>query len=202
MQALDTHVLALNRSWAPVHVVRARRALVLLAGDAASALDNDFQMHDFADWAELSEAVASDSGRRFVLTPSRRIMVPYVIVLRHYDRIHRTRVRLSRRNIFARDQGICQYCGRHTPNGELSIDHIMPRSRGGKSTWTNLVLACTACNARKDNRTPHEAGMKLLCKPAEPQWPFVGKLHVDRQCLDFWQQFVSNAYWNVQLEAD
>lgn len=196
-QALDTHVLALNRVWAPVHVTTARRALVLLADGAATALDDNYQMHDFTSWIDVSKAM--HSGRR-VHTPSTSILVPYVIVLSRYDRVPQRQPKLSRRNIFARDDGICQYCGKHTSNHELSIDHVVPRSRGGKSTWTNLVLACTRCNARKDNNTPSEAGMALLRKPIMPRWPFVGRPRVDRDGLDFWQHFISEAYWCTQLE--
>ena len=199
MTALNDHVLVLNKSWAPVDIATARRALCLVFNDQAYALDQRFQTYDFASWRELSAYV--EKNRRVIFTPTYQIAVPYVIVLRGYNRMPSRKVRLSRRNVFARDSGICQYCGRKPPRDEFSIDHVVPRSRGGRSTWTNLVLACTDCNMKKDNRTPEEAGMKLLVKPAVPRWPFVGSVRIDKAGLDFWSSFVTDAYWNVKLES-
>jgi 5-methylcytosine-specific restriction endonuclease McrA len=99
-------------------------------------------------------------------------------------------VPFSRRNLFYRDNFRCQYCGVRTSTDNLSIDHVIPRSRGGLSTWTNCVLACHDCNVRKGNRTPHEASMRLSRSPAQPRWPVYLSLGADHR-RDSWQRFIS-----------
>jgi 5-methylcytosine-specific restriction endonuclease McrA len=105
----------------------------------------------------------------------------------------------SRRNLFRRDHNQCQYCGLRPGTAELSIDHVFPRSRGGKSSWENCVLACMDCNRRKRDRTPEEAGMRMLKRPEKPRWSPVLEVPVGR-VRQSWERFVSEAYWNVKLE--
>ena len=97
------------------------------------------------------------------------IQVPRVIRLLGYDRLPKQHLHLNRRNVLARDEHLCQYCGRHFPLQQLSLDHVLPRSRGGGTTWENVVCACLSCNVKKGGRTPHEAKMKLVRRPARPQ---------------------------------
>jgi hypothetical protein len=107
-------------------------------------------------------------------------------------------VTFSRRNIFKRDRYVCQYCGAQPGTGELTIDHVVPRSQGGASSWTNYVLACVACNKRKADRTPRGAGMTLRREPIRPTWkPVYADQHAR---LESWSKFVSDVYWNAQLE--
>ena len=101
---------------------------------------------------------------------SRRIRVPRVIVLLAYDHLPKARVRFSRFNIYARDDNTCQYCGRRFRRAELNLDHVVPRSRGGSTTWENVVCSCIPCNLRKGGRTPEEARMRLLRAPTRPRW--------------------------------
>jgi 5-methylcytosine-specific restriction endonuclease McrA len=137
-------VLVLNASYEPINVCAARRAIVLvLKGVAMTEEENGHYLH--------STRLA--------------IRVPSVIRLLEYRRIpHQTRA-LSRKNILLRDRNSCQYCGEVLPSGELTLDHVNPRSRGGLSTWENLVACCHACNRRKSNQLPQEAGMKLIREP-------------------------------------
>jgi 5-methylcytosine-specific restriction endonuclease McrA len=108
-------------------------------------------------------------------------------------------VAFSRRNVFKRDHYACQYCGIQPGSEELSIDHVIPRSHGGTSSWENCVLACVACNKRKADRTPQQAGMKLSRQPVRPTWkPFYA---AHRVRIASWAKFVSEAYWNVELES-
>ena len=95
--------------------------------------------------------------------------MPRVIRLLTYDRLPRQKVKFNRRNIFARDGNRCQYCGKRFATSELSLDHVVPRSRGGRATWENIVCACLKCNVRKGGRTPREAGMRLIREPVEPR---------------------------------
>ncbi|MCS6868523.1 MAG: HNH endonuclease [Thermus sp.] len=115
-----------------------------------------------------SAEMVSESGR-FLHTPSTRIPVPSVIRLKRLVRRGPSRIPLNRRNVLRRDRYTCQYCGRQ--GGELTVDHVLPRSRGGKGTWENLVAACRPCNLKKGDRTPEEAGMRLLKSPRAPRAP-------------------------------
>jgi len=134
-------VLVLNASYEPVNITRARRALVLLIKGVA---------------------VIEEAHDRFVYVG---VQLPCVIRLRQYRRLPLRLQTLSRKNILIRDGHICQYCGVKFLSSELELEHVIPRSRGGLSTWENLVAACRDCNARKGDRTPAEVGMKLLRQP-------------------------------------
>src|SRR5438093_457188 len=149
---LSTSVLVLNRLYQPVHVTSVRRALILLYRGAAKAVDEQYQTFDFESWADLAAAVHEES----IGTTRKRIRVPRVILLQAYDHLPRARVRFSRLNIYARDRNTCQYCGRKPPRAELNLDHVIPRSRGGVTSWENVVCSCVACNLRKGGRTPDE----------------------------------------------
>jgi len=141
---LHAPVLVLNASYEPINVCAARRALVLvLKGVAMTEEENGHFLHA----ARLT------------------MRLPSVIRLLEYRRIpHQTRA-LSRKNILLRDRNTCQYCGEALASGDLTLDHVVPRSRGGSSTWENLVACCHPCNRRKGNQLPAEAGMKLMREP-------------------------------------
>jgi len=135
-----------------------------------------------------------------VHTVSFDIRIPKVIRLLFYDRIPEKVVKFNRRNIFARDENRCQYCGKKFPTSELSLEHVVPRSRGGQSTWTNIVCACTRCNRRKGGRLPEEVGMRLIRKPTRPKRSPLLHLRLKLQKYESWKEFLDNAYWSVQLE--
>jgi 5-methylcytosine-specific restriction endonuclease McrA len=142
---VNSPVLVLNQNYEPLNVCRARRAVVMLWGGKAEVLENNSDiMH----------------------SPSLAIRVPSVIRLVYMIKRPRMQRRLSRREVFARDNHICQYCGRETR--DLTIDHVIPRFLGGEHTWENLVSACKVCNQRKAGRPPEVAGMKLRRKPFAP----------------------------------
>ena len=109
-------------------------------------------------------------------------------------------MKFSRRNIFERDGNLCQYCGRHFERGELTLDHVTPRSRGGTSTWENIVLACLDCNIRKSDRLPQEARMRLLRKPVKPSWATRVGVKIGRLRKESWERFLEEAYWDVELK--
>ncbi len=198
---LDAQVLVLNKSWVAINVTSLRRALLLLFNDQARVVHpEDYSLYDFEDWCDLSrmEPGFAESGR-YVNTPSMRLRPPEVIVLTAFNRFVKREVRLSRKNIFERDQSTCQYCGKRHAKSDLTIDHVMPRSRGGRDTWDNLVLACVRCNVKKGNRTPLEAHMPLLREPGKPKWlPKFGTA-IPRESLESWQRFVDLAYWNTEI---
>ncbi len=172
--ALDASVLVLNKFFMAVHVVSVRRAFCLLFKDLAEVItldDGRYLSYDFQSWREVSEARSrfKDPDDDFIRTVHFEIQVPRVIRLLGYDRLPRQKVKFNRRNIFARDGNRCQYCGKRFPTNELSLDHVLPRSRGGQATWENIVCACLKCNVRKGGRTPWEAGMRLIREPVQPR---------------------------------
>jgi len=202
--ALDTSVLVLNRLFMAVRVVRARHAFVLLwkqIAEVVSVEDETFSTYDFSSWTEVSQyrRQFEPELHEWVKTVRFEIAVPRVIRLLTYDRLPKTRVRLNRRNLFARDTNRCQYCGRKFRSSELSIDHVMPRSRGGRTLWTNVVCACLKCNVRKGGRTPDEAGMRLVQPPKQPRFSPVITLHAGSEKYRSWKQFLDTAYWHVEL---
>jgi len=135
-----------------------------------------------------------------VRTVSSEIQVPRVIRLLDYDKLPKQTVKFNRRNIFARDNNQCQYCGKKFPTSELSLDHVMPRSQGGQSTWENIVCACVACNVRKGGRTPKEAHMALIRRPEKPKRSPLLNLKLTHRKYQSWRTFLDNAYWSVELK--
>jgi 5-methylcytosine-specific restriction endonuclease McrA len=193
---LSDPTLVLNKNWLPIRVCTVRRAVMLVWKDLARIIGPDnYGLHDFTSWADLKVA----QGEPCIQTVSLQIRVPEIIVLRHCDRYRKPEVIFSRRNLFRRDRNTCQYCGQKFPTEDLSIDHVVPRSLGGVSSWANCVVACLACNARKGNRTLETAGMSLLRSPSRPSPRLAFTFPLGRRKAS-WDQFVSEAYWNVELE--
>jgi 5-methylcytosine-specific restriction endonuclease McrA len=192
---LERPTLVLNRNWQPVGVATVAKSLVKVWNDCARIVDPlDFQQYTWEDWSRL---VPTDDEPA-ILTRSSRLRVPEVIVLKTYDRLPTNTVTFSRRNIFKRDRFTCQFCGRQPGSEELTIDHVLPRSQGGTSTWENCVLACIDCNARKADRTPEQARMPLRHSPTQPTWKPLYAAHGTR--ISSWSRFISEAYWNVALD--
>ncbi len=192
---LNRPTLVLNRNWQPVGVATVSRALVKVFCDNARIVDPaDYQTYTWSDWA----AMRPEADELVIRTSRLRLRVPEVITLIEYDRVPVNAVTFSRRNVFKRDRYTCQYCGCQPGSDELTIDHVLPRSQGGGSSWTNCVLACVECNTRKADRTPEQAGMLLRKQPVRPQWKPLYATHGMR--IDSWSKFVSEAYWNVELE--
>lgn len=194
---LSEKVLVLNRSWVAVNVATVRRALGLICLDAARIVGpDDFTTYNFEGWVELSkERMASSrkgTGHEDLVVRSAcfEFRIPEVIVLTGYNGYYAKEVRCSRRNIFERDGNHCQYCGKRNDQRDMTIDHVLPRSRGGNSTWENMVLACFNCNSRKGNKLPHEANMKLLTKPVKPRWASRQGVKVGAQPKKSWERFL------------
>ncbi len=193
---LERPTLVLNRNWQPVHVATVARSLTMLWNESAQVVDpDDFRLYNWADWALL---IPRD-GEPFIRTVRFRLRVPEVLTLTRHDRPRHNAVTFCRRNVFKRDHHTCQYCGVRPGTEELTIDHVIPRAQGGQTNWENCVLACVPCNARKANRTPEQAGMKLRRTPVRPAW----KPLYDASTIKIasWSRFLSEAYWNVELQS-
>jgi len=202
--SLNSHVLVLNKHYAAVRVVSARRAFCMLFKEIAeivSVEDRSYQSYDFESWREVSEyrAKYEREHHEWVRCVRFELAVPRIVRLLFYDRLPRQAVKLNRRNIFARDRGRCQYCGRNFPTSELSLDHVIPRSHGGGTSWTNLVCCCVKCNVRKGGRTPKEAHMTLIAPPIKPKRSPVITLRLTSEKYASWKQFLDSAYWEVEL---
>jgi 5-methylcytosine-specific restriction endonuclease McrA len=195
---LNSSVLVLNRSYLPIHVTSVRRAFALLYQGIARAIDEQYQTFDFDEWRSLAVAREAEA----IGTPRGAIRVPRVIVLVAFDRLPRRHVRFSRINLMARDGFQCQYCGTRPTRSELNLDHVVPRSLGGRSTWENVVTSCVDCNRRKGGRTPRQAGMRLLTRPTRPRWTPLMNLMLSSVRYKEWRPFLSVvdvSYWNVEL---
>lgn len=166
MGGLNSDVLVLNRLWQAVNVVAARRALTLLYVGRSKVVSRDFSTCDWDSWIELPATNGADAVEGVDL----RIRVPRVIQLLDFDRVPTPRVKFTRANVYLRDNHRCQYCGRRGGERELTLDHVYPRSRGGRTDWRNIVVSCIGCNAHKRDRLPEEAGMQLLREPRQPRW--------------------------------
>jgi 5-methylcytosine-specific restriction endonuclease McrA len=185
-EVLKRPTLVLNRGWQPVHVTTVVRALVMLWNDAAKVVDpDDFRLYGWEEWSRLAPGYDAPVIR----TAKARLRVPEVVCLVCYDRLPSAAVTFSRRNVAKRDHHTCQYCGAQPGWEQITVDHVLPRSQGGASSWTNCVAGCVACNARKADRTPDQAGMHLRRRPARPSWKPLYSVHGTR--ISSWSRFLS-----------
>jgi 5-methylcytosine-specific restriction endonuclease McrA len=191
--------LVLNKNWLPIQTTTTRDAIGMVAGGSAYIVDSDdYQVHDLLSWDAAATARKQFEGPR-IRSMRLSLPPPEVIVLTHYGGVGDRRVVFSRANLFRRDAYRCQYCGTRPSMGDLTIDHVQPRSRGGGSTWENCVLACLKCNQRKANRTPKEARMALLRQPRKPTRSAMLK-SLPKVRKESWEKFLNRAYWEAELE--
>lgn len=198
---LDQPTLVLNKNWTAISVEPVRDAITKVCSENAVVLDpHSFQTFTWEKWAELQ--VNDDED--FIATVKGRYKVPDIIVLSYYEKIHSRTLMFNRRNLFARDNNSCQYCGKKMSFSNCTLDHVIPQCQGGPSTWENCVIACVNCNVRKGGRTPRQAGIQLLRKPIKPKWspvfrtkiikPIWGKVIPDLDTI------ISEMYWNIELQ--
>ncbi len=174
-------VLVLNRVWQPVNIVGIRRAVSLLFQDNAQVVnpvDGNFEMLSAEEWISRSAEDPPGPGEFSIRSVRLALRVPHILLLREFDRVPIQDTKLNRRNVFERDKYRCQYCGGIFPESKLNLDHVIPRDRGGRTSWENLVTSCIECNSRKANRLPHQAGLNLRRQPVRPKHrPFLSVLH-------------------------
>ena len=205
--ALQASVLVLNRYYMAVRIVNVRRAFGLLVRELAEVIHLEqgplgeplFANYDFEAWREVSESRAGDKQPHddWIRAVTFEIQVPRVIRLLEYDRLPAQKLHLNRRNVLARDDHICQYCGRRFPNHQLSIDHVMPRSRGGGTSWENVVCACLDCNVKKGGRTPKEARMKLVTPPVKPKRNPLLAIKLTNPKYVSWKTWLEGVHWEI-----
>jgi len=177
---LENHrTLVLSPGYEPVKIVSWQRAITLLF---------------------LGKVEVIEEYNRDIKSTSLVIKIPAVVRLLAAIRRHKQPVKFSRVNIYGRDRYTCQYCGARKAIAELTYDHVVPRSAGGKTTWTNIVTACETCNRKKANRTPEQAGMRLLAQPVQPKAMPSLVITVSKESMpDAWRDYL---YWTGELEHD
>ena len=193
--------LVLNKSWNPIGTVSLERAITLLFtvaqnGDPKARIidPSSYQTFTWEDWSKLRPSATDEK----IIGANLYFRVPEIIILSKYDKMPQRQVHFSRRNLFKRDGQTCQYCGGQPGSEELTIDHVLPRSQGGVTSWENCVLACVTCNRKKANRTPSQAKMKLMKVPKKPH---LKALKFDTlKPVKSWEAFLGAAYWNVNIE--
>lgn len=196
---LNSPVLVLNKFFFPVDTTSVKRAFLMLYLGAAKAVDMNYETFDFESWSEISSLKKSETIR----TVSKTIKIPRVIIVLRYDKVHSKEVKFNRYNIFKRDRSVCQYCKNSFPKNELSIDHVVPKSLGGKTTWENVVCCCLTCNRRKGSNFLSETAMSLSTKPIKPSWELLSNIYLRTVKFEEWKPFISSidtSYWNVELE--
>ncbi len=207
---LGANVLVLNKFYQAIRVVNVRRAFSLLCRDLAEVVhietdaagQSKWHNLDFNEWTELSQLKAEfePDAHDWIHTVRFQIAVPRIIRLLGYEKLPRQDVKFNRRNIYARDGNRCQYCGKRTSTTELSLDHVIPKSQGGKATWDNIVCCCVKCNVKKGGRTPEQAHMHLITKPVKPKRSPVINIRLADERYSSWKQFLDTAYWTVELK--
>ena len=195
---LNTNVLVLNRVFQAVQIVSARRAFTLLSKGHVKAVLDDYSTYDFEDWIDIPVRANDD----YVRTPTLKIRVPRVVLLLNFDKVPRHEVKFSRKNIYLRDGFRCQYCGQGANTEELNLDHVVPVSRGGRTTWENVVCSCVPCNISKANRVPAEAGMRLVTQPVRPRWHPLARVALNQGVYDIWRNFLDEAYWTTAIHNE
>lgn len=194
-----------------MRVVSVRRAITLLfkrdeyrqpIAEVVSVEDGRYVSYDFDDWTELSafRREFEPADHDWIRTVRLYIAAPRIVRVLTFAKLPRQEVKFNRRNLFARDNNTCQYCGKHFGSAQLSLDHVIPRSRGGTASWQNIVCACTKCNVRKGGRTPQEAHLQLIRPPVKPRRNPVVSITLSDDRYASWKQFLDAAYWDVELK--
>lgn len=194
-------MLVLNGLWQAVDICSVKRAVCLLYLKHAQVVVKDggsFYTFGFEDWRDFSRNTSNDDD--MIRTISYNLKIPRIILLLLYDKLPPWEVKFTRKNIYKRDNNICQYCGKKFQPEDLNLDHILPSSRGGQDSWENVVCSCVPCNVRKANRTLKEAGMNLIRLPRKPAWRAFVKDNFTGVREESWKDFLDVAYWNVELE--
>ncbi len=196
---LQRPTLVLNRRWTPIRTAPVQEAIGLVAKGTAMIIEPEsFEAHDLVSWNDVSRILAR-VGEGLIRSPRLALVPPEVILLKTYEGEGGRAVEFSRKNLFKRARSTGQDCGIQPGPEELTVDHVVPRSRGGTSTWENCVLACVECNKRKADRTPAQSGLKMRKTPRKPSWKALVQVPA-RDRRESWDKFLSRAYWEIELE--
>jgi 5-methylcytosine-specific restriction endonuclease McrA len=180
---LNRQVLILNANYVAIRIRTAREALTLVFAEKAVILDKDYQTYTWDEWTLLPV----EEGQLGIPTSGESIRLPEIILLKKYNKIPRV-TRLTKKKIFLRDAYRCQYTDKVVDPKEANIDHVIPRSQGGKFSWDNCVVCCKEINTKKGDRTPEQAGLKLIRKPKRPNVPIL--IDPKKKYPESWSKFI------------
>jgi len=212
---MDSRVLVLNTNWRPIDVTTVWKAIMKVMGGRAMFIDPlshvTYEWEDWVlNWDDAINKAKIDQERVIPVGGIFQMLAPEVIVCTEYEgmgyRVTKRRPKFSRHNVYRRDRNKCQYCGNKFKTDELTLDHVIPKSKGGEMTWENIALACIPCNAKKDNRTPKQAGMMLIREPYRPTADDLRMNPMERLRRKVgsvesrtWEQFLGKMYWTCEL---
>lgn len=176
MSLLKEKVLVLNKSWISISTITVEAAFKILFRDAAQVVcPESYTLFPINSWLEKEV-----DHKKVIQTSSRKIEKPEIILLTSYSKVPNRNLAYTRKNLYRRDNYTCQYCYKKFGASRLTVDHVIPRSLGGPTTWENCVLACVVCNSKKGSKSVKECGYKLLKEPRKPEWSpvadFFGKI--------------------------
>lgn len=211
MNVMSLQVLSLNKLYQPIGLISIKDAIDSIFTERAEIVEQEengaLMGYDVSSWLELSLLKGmmmqenEEVNEVWINKIEPYFIAPKVIRYLNYDKSFVKQVKFSRRNIISRDNHTCIYCNKKFKIEDLQLEHIIPKSRGGKSTWTNTATACFRCNQKKADRTPKEAGMKLHWKPTRPKFIHrsidISQTHPHYKV---WEQFISDLYWNTELK--
>jgi hypothetical protein len=210
--------LVLNKEWRPVNIVPVLDAVMMVFNGRASFLDPEpGRLYDFESWVmEWDDAVRSAkiAAERVMPLAGSSLVLPEIVVCSNYRGLgyrmnHRRKPAFSRQNVYLRDRNICQFCGRKFRSDDMNMDHVIPKSKGGQTTWENIVLSCVPCNNRKKDHSLKESGMKLIRKPFQPTLADLKinpieqlRMRIRSKPPKTWEAFLGEFYWKVELDKE
>ena len=194
-------VLILNRNYFAVQIADWQDVMSLLYREHAVVIDKDYNTYNFDQWREISEMMEESPGG-FVHTETFKIKIPDVISLLKYDKVPHKQAKFNRKTLYSQYNNTCCYCNKKFHSKDINLDHVLPRCKGGKSEWKNVVVSCIKCNSKKNDMTPKEAGMTMHYQPYEPKWNPQKALVVNTglKIRESWQSFINKIYWNAEIE--
>lgn len=192
MGVLDNLVMKLNKNWQAFEFITVQDAVCLAISDQAFVLEPETMYPTmFSDWMLYTPETLKN--HEWIKTSSGQVAAPEIILLKEYGELPPRRIGFTRPNLARRDSHECQYCGRKLLLSEVTIDHVIPRSKGGPNHWENVVAACASCNSRKADSTPKEAKMRLRKQPHIPQWKMTLSVPSGDLFRQSWTPFIKEA---------
>lgn len=218
MTMAASRTLVLNTEWRPINVEPTLKAVMKVFNGRALCVDPSTHItYDFESWVlEWDDAIRASKITADKVMPlcGWYFLLPEVVVCKEYSgfgfkKEANRKPKFSRRNLFLRDRCICQFCGKKFPPKELTFGHIIPKSKGGEVSWTNIVLACVKCNHDMADRTPAQAGVKLVRRPFVPTIEDLKispmerlRMRINSRPPKTWEQFLGKMYWEVALDQE
>lgn len=187
-----TDILVLNKSYIPIHIVDWKKGMSLIFQENAKPLDQDLILYSFQEWLLFSTDYISKNYPK-INTTKYEIAIPEIILLKNFDRLPHRDVKYSRQTLFERDGYKCYLCNNIFERKDLTVDHVIPRSKGGVTNWSNTITCCKNCNSIKSNKYLHELNLKPFFMPKKPRWINPISHSNKKNILSSWEKFMDRA---------